>query len=135
MVYPLPYLYEHVFEKKHGFHDYTWSVSVTVPPTAKITIHLYTPVSEVWIEKGYEFEVDVLNKFKVWHYHDGTPQFEELLIGESELSLYYTKFEIVEDFATIVVENTDTTASHDFKCLARYRRIPREFYEKIYREV
>jgi len=126
----LTYLYEAAYEKKHGYHDYKWIVRITVPAGVTIRVDMYIPKDEVWMEKGYDLDVEVLDKFKLWHYHDGRPQFEELLITETCLSLPYTKPEIVETLATIYIKNEDTV-DRWIECVGHYRVIPRLEWEKV----
>ena len=130
----LTYIKDEVYQKKHGWHDYAWWVEVTVPAKTKITICMYPSLHEVWREKGYEFEPDALDVFKITHRHDGRLQFKDLLITESLLSWRYTQPEYVENIAEIEIENIDD-ADHTIRVIGLYRAIPRDFYQKIWEEV
>jgi len=134
MVIP-EYIRDTIWEKKYGLHDYKWRVYVTIPAGTKIKVLLYIPTNEVWMEQGYELDVSALDVIKMSHYHDGRPQFEDLLITENTLSLYYAKFEIVETIAAIYLENTDTVNDHTIECVGFYRVIPRKVYVETYEKV
>ncbi|MEM4469066.1 MAG: hypothetical protein QXS32_08390 [Candidatus Nezhaarchaeales archaeon] len=135
MAVPVQWIREAIFEKKHGMHDYTWWCEVVIPANTEVGVVLQVPSDEVWLESGYEFEPEELDKFQVSHYHDGRPQFRDLLISESTLSLYYVKHEVVEKVATVYIKNNDATRNLRFRMIARYRVIPRELYVKTYQEV
>jgi len=131
----LPYLREMIYERYHGFHDYKWLVSVTIPAGTKIRVDMYIPKDEIWLEKGYELDVDTLDVIRMSHLHDGRVQFEDLPIGETTLSLPYAKFEVVETIAIIFLENTDTVNDHSVLCSGFYRVVPREVYIELRKEI
>jgi len=127
----LTWLFETVYERVMGFRNYIWQAIMTIPADTKVRIDLYVPKVEIWIEYGYKFEVDALDVFEFTHYHDGREMYRDLLIGESELDLPYTKPDLAENIAVIYLKNTDTVSAHKIKCLARYRIIPRKMYEEL----
>jgi hypothetical protein len=128
----LTWLWETVYERAKGFREYKWQAEVTVPANTKVSISLYPDPKEVWIEYGYELDVDVLDVFEFSHYHDGREMYRDLRIGEKELSLPYTKPELTENEAVVYVKNTDTVSAHTIKILAKYRIIPRKMYAELY---
>jgi len=128
------WLYEAVWERVKGFREYKWQVSMTVPAGSTVDVVVRTPPDEVWLEYGYEFEPEVLDMFEFSHYHDGREIYRDLLLGESELSLPYTKPEMTVDSFVVYVKNTDTV-NRSIKLLAYYRRFPKRIYETLYQQV
>jgi len=128
------WLYEAVWERAKGFREYKWQVSMTVPAGSTVDVVIRTPTDEVWLEYGYEFEPEALDIFEFSHYHDGREIYRDLLLGESELSLPYTKPEMTVDSFVVYVKNTDTV-NRKIKILAYYRRFPKRIYEQLYEQV
>jgi len=127
----LTWLWETVYERAKGFKEYKWQVEMTVPAGAKISIFVRPPPNEVWLEYGYKFDPEALDIFKFSHYHDGREMYRDLVIGETELDLPYTKPDITVDEFVVYLENMDTVA-RKIKMLAIYRRCPRKIYEELY---
>jgi len=128
------WLYEAVWERVKGFREYKWQFSMTVPAGSTVDVAIYTPPDEVWLEYGYEFEPEVLDMFEFSHYHDGSEIYRDLLLGESELSLPYTKPEVTVESFVVYLKNKDTV-DRNVKVLAYYRRVPQRIYEQLYTEI
>jgi len=127
----LTWLWETVYERAKGFREYKWQLEMTVPAGTTVTASVRPPPNEVWIEYGYDFDPEVLDKFEFSHYHDGREMYRDLLLGETELNLPYTKPDITVDEFVVYVKNTDTV-DRKIKILAHYRRVPRKIYEELY---
>ncbi|MEM4976178.1 MAG: hypothetical protein QXT64_02515 [Desulfurococcaceae archaeon] len=129
-----PWLTEAIWEKKRGFKELLWELTMTIPAGQTITARVFVPQEEVWFERGYEFEPDALNVLRFSHWHDGLPQMMNILLTESILSWRYTKPEIVRSSFVVQITNEDTV-DHAIHVKGLYRSIPREEFNKLMRVV
>ena len=128
-------LREAIYENIYGFREYNWQESGWLPANFKITIMLSIPLEEIYLEGKYEMDVDATNVMKMSHYHDGIPQWENLLVSEEFLTIPYAKHEISKNITSVILENTDPHNSHFFKVTAFYRIVPAEVFEKVKLEI
>jgi len=129
----LTWLWETVYERAKGFREYKWQLEMTVPAGMTVTASVRPPPNEVWIEYGYDFDVEALDIFEFCHYHDGREMYKDMRLGEKELTLMYTKPDITVDEFVVYIKNTDTV-DRWIKLLAHYRRVPRKVYERLFQE-
>jgi len=124
-----------ILQKKYGFRDHKWYVELYVPGGITIAVIIQVPPGEVWLVRGYDFEVQQLDSFEISHYHDGKPQIENLILSESTLELHYTGLELVERVLAFYIKNLELGQTLWIRIVAHHRIMPREIYLKIYESV
>ena len=125
----MSWIKETVAERVSGAQDYKWAIEVTIPANQTLIVDLVLPSYWVWFERGYRFDVDQLDILKVTHFHDERLMFENLVIGAETLDLPYTKWEVVEKNARVVIVNEDDV-DHWIKVVAFYRAVPRHVFNQ-----
>ena len=128
-------LREAIYENIHGFREYNWQQGGWIPANSKIIVTLTIPLEEIYLENKYEVDVDATNVMKISHYHDGIPQWQNLLVSEEFLTIPYVKHEMSKNSFGFIFENTDPHNPHLIKVTGFYRTVPAEVYEKVKLEI